>query len=270
MDRFSVGLARRPRLKPIPVSVPLSRVSSATSVGSGKGLGLGGQAAREAEVRQAHVEPRPHREAVGELVGDRGVDRPGRDLALEADVAAGEGVGVVPLRPDPERPAHAQADHRLLAHLLRVVERGQDAQADVRLLERARGRVRPRPGEVGREPREGAAHVELLALQEADAGRVVEDGGRVGGLGDVGAGEAHRPGALALDGEARRVGGGGKARSGSARSARSTRPRTTRLIEPPAAPRGTVCRLPRDPVLRSPGSTALGRRRSAPTVRPRV
>ena len=108
----------------------------------GEGVGVRDQAARELEAREPHVQTRPHRQAVGELVGDRGVDRPGRDLAVEADVAAGERFGVVPLRPDPERPAHAQADHRLLAELLRVVERGQDAEAVVRLLEGPGRRVR--------------------------------------------------------------------------------------------------------------------------------
>ena len=177
--------------------------------GHGERVGIGDQPARELEVREADVDARADREAVGQLDRDRGVDRPRVDLALEADVAAGERVGVVPLRAVGERPAHAQADHQLVAHLLRVVDRRQQTQAVARALERAHGRVGARAGEVGGAPDERAADVELLALQEADAGGVVEDRGRVRGLRHVGPREAHRPRALALDREARSLDGSG-------------------------------------------------------------
>src|SRR5207249_8733071 len=145
----------------------------------------------------------------------------------------------------------------------RVVGGRRQQHRDGVVLAHARARERARALEAPRRHHRRAAEVDLLAPEEGDAGRVVEDGRGVGGLGGEGPREAHALAAVLEEGEAGRPHGGGGERyqedeedapSGAAghgiKTSAQEAGRKTRVSRPPPGrgakrtkpPRSRMCR----------------------------
>ena len=150
-----------------------------------------GDAPLERHRREPQVEPGSHRQAVGDLDGEGRIDPEAAQGRLLRDVAAAEPVGVGPLRLEPEGHVEADAEDHARAERLGVVHGGRKQHRRRAALGDAGSREGIGALELPRRHHPRTAQVDLLAAEERDAGRVVEDGRGVGRLGREGAGEAH-------------------------------------------------------------------------------
>jgi hypothetical protein len=180
-----------------------------------------GHPALQRHRREAHVEAQAQREPVRELVADGGIDREALELGLLGDEPSAERVRAGPGRGQAERRVQADAEYDALAEGLRVIHGRRHEQAGVSVLRHPGPGERIGAGEGRGGMDEGPAEVELLALQERDAGGVMEDGAGVVGLGRERARESHSACALLEYREPGRVRGHGAEDTGHERRGQS-------------------------------------------------